>query len=273
MLIDTHAHLNIMVKKKFDAMLTPNELEDAKEIIKECAQEGVTRFINVGTSLVESRNCIALAKKYTEVYAVVGIHPNDCTKEWLQDFKEIKKLVDHKEENRIVGIGECGLDRHYPDTDLPRQIDAFKAHIELALEHDIPLVVHTRDALDETAYVLEQYKQENLKGIIHCFSGDRPFAAISLELGFVLGIGGPLTYPKNSVLREIFATIALEKIVLETDAPYLPIQQMRGKPNHPKYIRAIAQYLAELRNISFDDVARVTTHTAQNLFKLKEYHE
>lgn len=270
MLIDTHAHLNIMVKKKFDVALTPSELDDAANIIKECAQEGVTQFINVGTSLVESQNCIELAKKYKEIFAVVGIHPNDCTPEWRQDFKEIEKLIKQKEVNRIVGIGECGLDTHYPDTDLPRQIDAFKAHIELALEHNLPIVVHTRDALEETALVLERYKHENLKGIIHCFSGDQAFASFSLELGFVLGIGGPLTYPKNSILREIFGTIALEKIVLETDAPFLPIQAMRGKPNHPKYIKAIAQFLAELRSISFEEVAQVTTHTAQHLFKLRE---
>ncbi|MGE0010088.1 MAG: TatD family hydrolase [Candidatus Babeliales bacterium] len=271
MLIDTHAHLNIMVKKKFDVPLTPSEIADASNILKECAQEGVTQFINVGTSLIESQNCVELAKKYDEIYAVVGIHPNDCTKEWLRDFKEIEKLVKDKESNRIVGIGECGLDRHYPDTDLPRQIDAFNAHIELALEHNLPIVVHTRDALDETALVLEKFKHENLKGIIHCFSGDQAFAQFSVDLGFVLGIGGPLTYPKNSILREIFATLPLEKIVLETDAPYLPIQEMRGKPNHPKYIKAIAQYLAELRDISFNQVAKTTTQTAQNLFNLENF--
>lgn len=271
MLIDTHAHLNIMVKKKFDVLLTPNELEDAKTIIKECAQEGVNEFINVGTSLVESQNCIALAKKYSQIFAVVGIHPNDCTSEWLKDFKEIAKQVKNTKENRIVGIGECGLDNHYPDANLKRQIDAFSAHIELALEYDLPIVVHTRDALDETALVLEKYQHEKLSGIIHCFSGDQNFAHFSVKLGFVLGIGGPLTYPKNSILREIFGTLALEHIVLETDAPYLPIQAMRGKPNHPKYIRAIAEYLAQLRGISFEQVAITTTRTAKTLFKLEEY--
>ncbi len=260
-----------MVKKKFDIPLTPNELEDANAIIKECAQEQVTQFINVGTSLVESQNCIALAKKYPQIWAVVGIHPNDCTPEWLKDFKELAKYVNNAREHRIVGIGECGLDKHYPDTNLKRQIDAFSAQIELALEYDLPIVVHTRDALDETALVLEKYQHEKLSGIIHCFSGDKAFADFSVKLGFVLGIGGPLTYPKNSVLREIFGTLALEHIVLETDAPYLPIQAMRGKPNHPKYIRAIAEYLAELRGISFEQVATVTTNTARSLFKLEDY--
>lgn len=271
MLIDTHAHLNIMVKKKFDVLMTPSELEDAATIIQECAQEQVTQFINVGTSLIESLNCIALAKQYTQIFAVVGIHPNDCTSEWQKDFKEISKLVQHKEENRIVGIGECGLDKHYPETNLPRQIDAFRAQIELALEHQLPIVVHTRDALDETTRVLEEYKQEDLSGVIHCFSGDQAFARFSIDLGFVLGIGGPLTYPKNSILREIFGTLPLKDIVLETDAPYLPIQAMRGKPNHPKYIAAIAQYLADLRSISLQEVAHTTTQTAIRVFKLGEF--
>lgn len=271
MLIDTHAHLNIMVKKKFDVPLTSYELDDAATIIRECAHEGVTQFINVGTSLVESQNCIQLAKKYKEVFAVVGIHPNDLTSSWHSDFKKITALIKQQEENRIVGIGECGLDSHYPETNLPRQKDAFKAHIELALSYDLPLVVHTRDALEETALILDLYKNEKLKGVIHCFSGDRPFAEFTMGLGFVLGIGGPLTYPKNSTLREIFATIDLGKIVLETDAPYLPIQAMRGKPNHPKYIKEIAQYLAELRGISFDHVAKTTTRTAQKLFNLEHY--
>lgn len=262
-----------MVKKKFDVALTKDELNAARTIIDECAKEGITQFINVGTSLIESQNCIALAQKYEQIFAVVGIHPNDCTADWYADFKEIAALTKHKKENRIVGIGECGLDQHYPDSNLKRQIEAFCAQIELALEHDLALVVHTRDALEETANVLQQYKHEKLKGIIHCFSGDQPFATLSVDLGFVLGIGGPLTYPKNSILREIFGTLPLEHIVLETDAPYLPIQAMRGKPNHPKYIRAIAQYLADLRGESFEHVAQTTSQTATALFNLKEYYE
>lgn len=271
MFVDTHAHLNIMVKKKFDIPLSGNELNDAASIIAECAQEDVTQLINVGTSLIESRNCVELAATYTQIFAVIGIHPNDCTSSWRTDFKDIEALAKNKEPLRIVGIGECGLDNHYPDTNMQRQQDAFKAHIELALKHDLPLVIHTRDALEETALALERYQHENLKGSIHCFSGDKPFADFTTHLGFVLGIGGPLTYPKNSVLREIFATLPLEKIVLETDAPYLPIQAMRGKPNHPKYIRAIAAYLAHLRGTTLEEVAKVTTQTAQNLFKLEHY--
>ncbi len=273
MLIDTHVHINNMVKKKFDAPLTPAEITAAAAIIEQARANNVNQYINVGTSLIESQNCIALAKKYPEIFAVVGIHPNDCTANWQTDFKNLKQLVANKTTNRIVGVGECGLDMHYPEYNLTRQIDAFKAHIELALKNKLPLVIHTRDAIDETVRVLEGYKNEPLHGIIHCFSGDKDFADFALELGFVLGIGGPLTYPKNDTLREVFAIIPLDKVVLETDAPFLPPQIIRGKQNHPKYIAVIAEFLAQLRGISLQEVAKVTTHTAQTLFKLKDCHE
>lgn len=271
MLIDTHAHLNIMVKKKFDVPLTPDQIKAAEDIIKQAHEYNVDQFINVGTSLIESRNSIALAQQYQQVFAVVGIHPNDCTADWKKDLHALAQLVKRKEELRIVGIGECGLDMHYPGYDLQRQIDAFKAHIELALYHNLPLVVHTRDALEHTARVLEEYKNEDLAGIIHCFSGDQPFATFCTSIGFVLGIGGPLTYPKNDALRAIFAALPLEKIVLETDAPFLPPQEIRGKQNHPKYIATIASFLAQLRDIPFERVAQVTTKTAQSLFGLAQY--
>ncbi len=264
-----------MIKQNFDTLLTLKDFPKAALIVEEANKADVTKIINVGTSLVESINCVELAKTFDNCYAAVGIHPNDCTADWQLDLKEIKKLWFDKTFTKhinfkIVGIGECGLDRHYPDYNLQRQKDAFKAQIELALEHNVAVIVHTRDAADETLRVLEEFKKNNLRGVIHCFSEDQSFANTALEFGFVLGIGGPLTYPKNSTLREVFKKVPLEKIVLETDAPFLPPQAIRGKQNHPKEIATIARYLSELREEEFEHIAQVTTNTVNNLFTLKD---
>ena len=268
MLIDTHCHVNILVKQTFDTLLEQKHIKDTAHIVNQAAEHHVSKIINVGTSLIESKNCITLAQKYPSMYATVGIHPNDCTKNWKNDFKEIVTLVKNRKEFNIIGVGETGLDRHYPDYNFIRQTDAFKAHIELALEHQLPLIDHTRNAHDEVLTVLDNYSNDNLRGVIHCFSEGLSFARHALELNFVLGIGGPLTYPKNTILRKVFTTISLDKIILETDSPFLPPQIIRGKQNHPKYIKTIAEFLAKLRNITFEEIAKKTTSTAKALFKI-----
>ena len=269
MLIDTHCHINMMIKKTFDQPLSQQEIESAQIIIQEAEQLDVSTIINVGTSLVESQNCIELAKKYAHNFAVVGIHPNDLTSTWHDDFKELKALLKKKDLLKIVGIGETGLDRHYPDYNIQRQKDAFKAHIELALEYNVGLVVHTRDAHEETLRGLEEYKGQITRGIIHCFSEDQSFANTVIDWNFVLGIGGTITYPKNASLREVVVNVDLENIVLETDAPFLPPQIIRGKKNAPLYIRTVADYIAKLKEKSFEEVATITTKNAKRIFGLE----
>ncbi|MEX0940894.1 MAG: TatD family hydrolase [Candidatus Babeliales bacterium] len=265
-MIDTHCHINMMIKKKFDVPIVSSELPHAKIIIEEAQQAQVNYIINVGTSLIESKNCIELAKTFKNLYASIGIHPNDCTAQWLKDFKELKPLLQKKESNKIIAIGECGFDKHYPGYNLQRQRDAFKAQVELALENDLPIIIHTRDAKDETLDALSEFSKDNIKGVIHCFSEDLAFAKEVINLNFLLGIGGTLTYPKNNILRQVFTTINLEHIILETDAPFLPPQIIRGKENHPKYILTIAEYLAEIRNESLLTIATQTTANARKLF-------
>lgn len=267
MLIDTHCHLNMMVKRTFDTPLSLDEIHNAQPIIHEALQHQVTTIINVGTSLVESLNCVELAKKYTSVFAAIGIHPNDCSMHWRNDLDELAKLLLNKE-NKIVAIGECGLDKHYPDYNLQRQKDAFKAQIELALEHNLALIVHTRQAGQETLQALQEFKGQLTRGIIHCFSEDLDFAHAALDMGLVIGIGGTLTYPKNNLLRTIAQTLPLTSIVLETDAPFLPPQNLRGKQNHPLHIATIAHYLATLRNISIEEVSTITTQAARKTLNL-----
>ncbi len=268
MLIDTHCHLNMMIKSDFDVLLSKNQLSAAQAIIDEAAAHEVTTIINVGTSLVESENCIALAKAFESVYATVGIHPNDATEKWADELKKMDELLQDKEANKIVGIGETGIDRHYPEYNLQRQVDAFRAQIEMALSHNVGLVIHSRDAYDETLRVLEEYARHEPRAVMHCFSYDQNFADQVISWGFKLGIGGTLTYPKNDELRSIVKAVKLSDMILETDAPFLPIQSMRGKKNAPQYIKSIAEYIAELRMQPFADVALETTHAAKTLFSL-----
>jgi TatD DNase family protein len=268
MLIDTHSHVNMMVKKTFDTPLTGDELQSAQKIIFDADAANVKILINVGTSLPESLNCLELAKHYRNNFAAIGIHPNDCTDTWTQELKQIASFLPKAQQHKIVGIGECGLDYHYEGYNKQRQFDAFKAQIELALEYDLALVVHNRDAGEDVLRVLEEYAQNNLRATIHCFSEDLAFARQAIEWGYYLGIGGTVTYPKNNVLREVVETVGLDHIVLETDAPFLPPQPYRGKQNQPANIAYIATYIANLLQTTQQEVATKTTQNACRLFKL-----
>jgi len=266
MLVDTHCHLNMMVKDSFGTALTSDEIAKAQAIVAEAQAEGVVAFVNAGTCPVESQNSVALAKAISSVWALVAIHPHDCKDNWQEQFAVIKKLVADKEANKIVGIGECGIDRHYPEHNLMHQTDAFRAHIELALQHDLPLIVHSRDAYEETLHALDEYKSDLSRGILHCFSYDHEFANNVMRMGFAIGLAGNLTYPRNDELRDIAQALPMDKIVLETDAPFMPPQKMRGKQNHPKYVRAVAEQLAETKGLPLETVARDTTKTACDVF-------
>ena len=268
MLIDTHCHMNMMAKKTFDIPLPFSSFESITTIIDQALRADVTTIINVGTSLIESDNCIAIAKRFPTVFASIGLHPNDATDHWRLDIVEFKKRLEHKTEHKIVAIGECGIDRHYEGYNLERQQDVFRAQIELALEHNLALIVHTRDAGDETMRCLQEFKDANLRGVIHCFSESVAFARDTLDLGFALGIGGTLTYPKNDQLREVVKAVPLTSIILETDAPFLPPQALRGQQNSPASIKIIAHYVADLLGIDFEDVAQTTTARAMSLFSL-----
>lgn len=268
--IDTHCHINMMVKEAFDVPLTPNDIVASTAIVKQAQESGVTKIINVGTSYTESLNCIELAYAHDSVYATVGIHPNDCTADYKKELAELARLLKRKHELKIVGIGECGIDYYRPGFNAQRQADAFRAQIELSLEHDIALVVHSRSAYDETLQILQEYAGSITRGIIHCFSYDLIFAQTTINWGFAIGLGGAVTYPKNSILRTVAESIPLSNIVLETDAPFLPPQAIRGKQNHPQQIVTIAQFIADLRNESVELLAHSTTQTAERIFSLSD---
>lgn len=274
MLVDTHCHLNMMVRdykiKNRDNPFTETENAQCLAFIDEANKHQVSTIINVGTDLIESIRCIEIAKLSPQIFATIGLHPTDAKKDsWKNTISKFKTLLSDKN-NKIVGIGECGIDRyHHYEAQL--QKDVFKAQIELALEHDLALVVHSRDAAEETLEILEQYKNEsNFRGTMHCYSYSPDYAQEILKMNFMLGLGGTITYKKNEHLRKVAQETPLSRIVLETDAPFLAPQEHRGKLNKPAYIKNIARFLAELRNEPFETIATQTTKNALELFNIKK---
>lgn len=273
MLIDTHCHINVMLRgfktKSEYTDFTPEELEYINTIILKAQKQDTQVIINVGTDLIESLTCINLAKIYTNCYAIVGIHPNDTTENWKNDFQKINTYLKHHKEHKIIGIGECGIDLHYENYNLSRQQDAFKYQIELALKHDLTLSIHSRDAAEETFKIIDEYKKEdNFRGIMHCFSYDQGYAHEAIASKLVLGIGGTITYPKNEPLRTIIKNISLNDFVLETDAPFLAPQVVRGTENCPANIKIIAEFIAKLKETTYEEIASRTTFNVKKLCKI-----
>lgn len=252
MFVDTHAHLLM--------------LDEISSVIERAKSADVKKIITVSTTLADSKKTVSLVKRYEGVWATFGIHPCDCKENWQEEMQEVEKLVEEHRDD-IVGIGETGLDFYHKPFVKERQIEAFKAHIELAIKHDLPLAIHIRESAEAVLEVLEGYAGK-VRGVAHCFSQDKAVAQKLLDWGFYLGIGGPLTYSKNDELRSLFQEVALERIILETDAPFLPPQAFRGKKNYPEYIPYIAQELARIREIKVDEVARVTTENVKALFRI-----
>lgn len=267
MFIDTHCHLNMMVEKKVDEALQQHHIDQIGSIISQAHAVGVYKIVNVGTSLAETHNSIMIAQHFPSVFASAGIHPCDTHELWRKDFKDIEKLVAYKERYNIVAIGETGLDYYHQPYNKQRQKDAFKAHIELALAHDLPLVVHVREAADDVLEILSEYAPD-AHGVNHCFCHEKYVADQFISWGWFLGIDGPITYKKNEAFRRLVATLPLEHLILETDAPFLPPQHYRGKKNSPSYIPLFAQTIADLHEISLEELGRITSHNAQQLFAL-----
>jgi len=267
MIIDTHCHLTMMGKKRDQDLLRDEDFRAIAEVLDESKKNGVGIIITIATTLADSLQSIRISQMFDNVSASVGIHPCDVTTSWQKDFAAIKKLLEKKEEYSIVGIGETGLDFFHKPFYKQRQIDAFKAQIEASIEHRLPLVIHMRDSAQEALRVLEEYKDEAF-GIAHCFLQTKDIADILNDWGFALGIGGPITYPKNEWVREVFREVSLDHIVLETDAPFLPPQAFRGKTNYPKYLSFTAATIAQIKEISVEEVEAQTTKNAKKVFGL-----
>jgi TatD DNase family protein len=251
MLIDTHIHL---YAEEFDA--------DREQLIKRALQNGIKRFYlpNVDSSSITVMH--QLEKDYPEnCFAMMGLHP--CSvKENVED--EMKLVYEWLQKRPYAAIGEIGIDLYWDRTFFSEQIHAFKTQIKWALEFNYPIVIHCREAFDEVFTVLKSYPKLP-KGIFHCFSGNAQQAQQVIDLGFKLGIGGVLTF-KNSGLDKLMEQIDIQHLVLETDAPYLAPVPFRGKRNEPLYLIEVARKLAEIKNISFDELSETTSFNALSLF-------
>lgn len=270
MFFDTHCHLDMMVLKEGSQVLLNEHFPVLDKIIDAVRDVGVRGMINIGTNVKVSNNSIMLAKRYHDVFATVGIHPCDCGQNWKEELKSLALFLDQKEENKIVGIGETGLDFYHQPFDKEQQIAAFRAHIELALKYHVPLIIHSREASDEVLRVLQEYVHDGLCGVLHCFSHQAYVAQQVLSWGFYIGIGGYITYPKNNELRDIVKNdIPLDRLLLETDAPFLPPQQFRGKQNSPAYIPLFAHMIADLKSIEHQELGKATTSNVRELFMIE----
>jgi TatD DNase family protein len=255
-LVDSHAHLD------GDKFAT-----DQQETIERAAENGISHILTVGCDLDSSRASIAIAERYPNIYAAVGVHPHDAAEINEQTLAEMKELLAHP---KVVALGEIGLDffRDHCPRNIQRQ--AFRKQIRLAREVGKPIIVHDRDAHEETIAILTEERAAEVGGVLHCFSGDLKMARQCLDLGFYLSFPGTITYPKNEELREIVRQVSSDRILVETDCPYLSPQKFRGKRNEPAYVRITAAKVAEIKGLSVNDVARITSRNCFNLFGIGE---
>ena len=250
-IFDTHAHYD---DKAFD--------EDRYELLDAMSKNNVKYIINQGTDIETSKFSIALAEKYDYIYAAVGIHPEEIYKE--ENVEDIKKLASHK---KVVAIGEIGLDYHYDNTNKEDQLKYFTEQLHLANDVNLPVVIHSRDAQKDTLDTLKSIKINN-NGVIHCFSGSLESAKEFLKLGYYLGFDGPITFKNAKNALEVLEYIPLDKILIETDAPYLTPIPFRGERNNSMYLTYVINKIAEIRKISPEEVANITMNNAKTLFKI-----
>jgi TatD DNase family protein len=251
-LTDTHTHLYY-----------ETDPEKLTQLMQRCVDNEISRLFlpNVDSSSVPQ--VFNLAKLYPEnCFPMLGLHPCDVKQNYEEELDIIKKA---KDQARIYAVGEIGIDLYWDKTTLPFQQKAFREQIAWAKELNLPIVIHCREAVDEIFEILTELKDDKLRGIFHCFTGTAEQAAKVIELDFYLGIGGVLTY-KNSGLDKAIADISLDHLVLETDSPYLTPVPFRGKPNESSYLIYVAQKLADLKQISIEEVARVTTLNSKTIF-------
>ena len=248
MFIDTHAHL---FKEYYS---------DLDDVILECLNNGVNKIIVSGCDMASNKEVLELVSKYDCIYGTLGFHPTE-----LDDFKDeyFDWLEDNINNRKIVGVGEIGLDYHYEDTTRELQKMVFKRQLDIASRNKKPIVVHSRDAIGDTYNILKDYK---LRGSIHAFSGSVEMAQEFIKLGYMIGVGGVVTFKNAKNIKEVVKSVPLAYILLETDSPYLTPEPYRGEVNSSKNIPLIANKIAELKEVSNIDVSRVTSDNAERIF-------
>ncbi len=255
-LVDTHAHLD-------DARFR----EDLPMVLARAAEAGVEHILTVGCDLESSRESLRLAAAHPGLYAALGIHPHDAPQASKEGLETLRDLLGN---DRAVAVGEIGLDFYRDRSPRDVQRRAFRDQLRLAREVGKPVIVHDRDAHEEVLAILREERAAEIGGVLHCFSGDLAMARACVEMGLYISIAGPVTYPANEALREVVRQIPVDHLLIETDAPYLAPQARRGRRNEPAFVAQTARKIAEIKGLTLDDVARVTTLNAFELFGIGE---
>lgn len=254
MFIDTHVHLNA---DQYD--------EDLKEVINRALESNVTKMIVIGFDRKTIERAMALAEQYDFIYAVVGWHPVDAIDCTEDDLRWIEKLAAHE---KVVGIGETGLDYHWDKSPKDVQQEVFRKQIRLAKKVKLPIIIHNREATEDVLRILKEEGAEEVGGVMHCFGGSVETARESIAMNFMISLGGPVTFKNAKKPKEVAEAISLEHLLIETDAPYLAPHPYRGKRNEPSYVPLVAEEIARLKGISIEEVANATTKNAEQFFKL-----
>ena len=255
MLIDTHVHLD---DTRFN--------EDREAVIARAQEAGVEAFVTIGCDLATSQAAVTLADQHPSVYASIGVHPHEVkhiSDGWYDEFRRLAQS------RNVVAYGEIGLDYHYNHSSPKEQRERFREQIQLARELALPVIIHTREAQEDTVKILREERASDIGGVLHCFSGDAWLAKDALDLGFYLSFSGIVTFQNATALREIAKTVPMDRLLVETDCPYLAPIPYRGKRNEPAYVAHVAKQLADIHPaLTLEDIARNTTRNAKRLFKI-----
>ena len=252
LLVDSHAHL--------DGGQFTNDL---RETVERATKNGISHILTIGCDLESSAKSIAIAEEYENIFAAVGVHPHDAREINDETLAKLNSMLTHP---KVVALGEIGLDYYRDRSPRETQRTAFRQQIRLARKVGKPIIVHDRDAHDEVIQIMKEENAAEVGGVLHCFSGDLKMAKQCLELGFYISFTGTITYPKNETIRNIIAEIPIDRMLIETDCPYLSPQKFRGKRNEPAHVRYTAERLAEIKGLTIEDVARVTSRNCHDLF-------
>lgn len=258
-LFDSHAHYD---DEKFD--------QDREEIIQKIYDSGVEKFISAGYSLESSKRAIELADKYEFIYTTVGISPNDVKQtleETIEDIKKLEDIITRKENDKIVGIGEIGLDYYWNKENKEIQKQAFIMQIELANRLNLPITIHTREAVSDTLEILKQHPVQQ-KGVFHCCPLNRELVKEALKLGFYISFAGPATFKNSKNAQEIVEMVPNDRMLIETDSPYLAPEPVRGTRNDSRNVRYIAEKIANIKSLSTEEIAEITYQNTLKIFKI-----
>ena len=257
-IIDSHCHLY------YDPYV-----KNLQKTIDECKSKNVRRFLSISVDLETSKKNIEISNKFNEIYCTIGLHPNNI----MYGQKDLDKILNlYSPKNKIIGIGEAGIDLYRSKDNLSLQIDCFEKQIEFSIKNDLPIIVHSRNSEEETTEVLNKYKNKNLKFILHCFSGSEQFAKKCIELNGYIAFGGIITFKNSFHLAEICKQIPLNKLLVETDSPYLTPHPLRGKVNHPQNTSLVVEKIAKIKQKNFKEISKITTENFNELFKINCKH-